>query len=714
MGKKLGDRFEELGPRSKAYDFYCNFVVPWAHKLSKTEPLNREAFSLALDTGDLPFAGFIANHRAYNTFYMGLPLAQVFDESTRYLRFCNKISHNYAFDCVQGVLWAIEYLQNEEGTITELPDGREEFISRARAPESPFPVSRFLILLMQIYVLEGNAEKAWKLAMETENLQEHVAGTISSAEYRYYRILSGLMYCAKLEKHDQERLLQQLKEESLFFTEWAKRNPHTFAHKNHLISAEIAVLEGNVNDALSQFDLAIINSRKSGFNHDEALACERAVEFWKSQGRERLMQPYIQEAFSAHRKWGCHRRMSVLKKQYQKFLFASPAGSISTLNTRETTRQYSHRDIGLGELLRSVAVISEARNLEQLNKSALKLLMQGGGADIGALFISTDREPRLATYAFVEDQNIKVQFADSISIENACDTHNIPFVLLEAAKTRREPVIVNSYEDFSKLHQNDRNLIQSEFRENYPRSMSCLPVLRQGKLSGLVYLGNSVTEHAFSHDRLQVMKALSGQLSVSIENVMVYEDLENLVLRRTKALETANSELKRLSNMDGLTGLYNRRYFDQALEMEIDRAHRSNSSLSLLMCDIDFFKNYNDYYGHVAGDQCIRAVAEILLENCQRSTDIAARYGGEEFALILPNSTREGALAVANRCNLMIAARKIAHRDSAVKDIVSLSTGGVSLVPRQGCTTQQFVSYADEALYESKNNGRDRVTIKNI
>ena len=206
LGKKLGDRFDDLGPRSKAYDWYCNFVVPWAHPLSQTEALNREAFSLALDTGDLPFAGFIANHRSYNTFYMGLPLGQVINESERYLQFCERISHHYAFDCIKGILWICEYLQNAEGNINTLPLAQEEFLVRAKAPESLFPVGRFLILLMQVHVLEGNGEKAWCLAEATENLQEHVTGTISSAEYRYYRILAGLLYCAEI--NDSEKLLQ--------------------------------------------------------------------------------------------------------------------------------------------------------------------------------------------------------------------------------------------------------------------------------------------------------------------------------------------------------------------------------------------------------------------------------------------------------------------------------------------------------------------------
>jgi diguanylate cyclase (GGDEF)-like protein len=705
MGKKLGDRFEELGPRSKAYDFYCNFVVVWAQPLSITETLNRESFSLALDTGDLPFAGFIANHRAYNTFYMGLSLGQVLDESRRYLNFCDRISHHYAFDCVQGVVWAIEYLQSKEGEPTALPSGKEQFLAKVRAPESPFPVGRFLILLMQIHVLEGQGGKAWELAQTTENLQEHVAGTISAAEYRYYRILSGLMHCAEVKDSERQLLLKQLKQESAFLSEWAGRNPHTFSHKNFLVRAEIAAIEGDIAEALANFDLAIFTSRKNNIPHEEALACERAAAFWTGQGRLRLALPYVREAFGAHRKWGCHRRMGALKRQYPALLQAAITGDSGFTGPR---------DLGVDELLRSVAVISESRNLNQLNQRAIKLLMEAGGADVGALFIGVDENLLMTTYALVKDQNISVELSDPASVEKACARHSIPLALIAAVRGQLEPVIVNSSSDLKALLPDDRDIVSVDIRDTYPQSMSCLPILHQGKLSGLVYLGNTATEHAFTHARMQILRALSGQLSVSIENAMLYENLESLVSRRTKDLEEANSKLQSISNVDGLTNLYNRRYFDQTLEAEIARASRNTTPLSLLLCDIDFFKNYNDCYGHIAGDQSLCAVAKTLLDSCQRTADIAARYGGEEFALILPNTTVEGATAVAEWIHRSLYKKNIPHSTSKVKDRLSLSIGITSMIPEVGSTAQEFIAYADEALYASKESGRDRTTTKNL
>lgn len=188
-------------------------------------------------------------------------------------------------------------------------------------------------------------------------------------------------------------------------------------------------------------------------------------------------------------------------------------------------------------------------------------------------------------------------------------------------------------------------------------------------------------------------------------------ELEKKVLERTQELEQANLKLQKLSGIDGLTQLHNRRYFDSILKKEINRLQRTSSPISLLICDIDYFKNYNDTYGHLAGDDCIKMVATTIQQNCKRVTDVAARYGGEEFGVILPNTTAEPALDIAESIRKDIEARNIAHETSEIKDIVSISIGIASIMPDVQTEPSLLISIADKALYESKKNGRDRVTL---
>ncbi len=188
------------------------------------------------------------------------------------------------------------------------------------------------------------------------------------------------------------------------------------------------------------------------------------------------------------------------------------------------------------------------------------------------------------------------------------------------------------------------------------------------------------------------------------------EKLEILVQERTVQLEDANRELKRISVMDGLTGLYNRRHFDDTLDLEWKRLQRTGLPLSLLMCDIDHFKIYNDTFGHQAGDDCIRSVAKAITGAVGRGADTAARYGGEEFAVIIPDTHTKGAVKIAQTIQQELSRKAISHpKTKGFK--VTMSFGVATLFPSIPPGSAELVAKADEALYQSKKNGRNQITV---
>jgi len=172
------------------------------------------------------------------------------------------------------------------------------------------------------------------------------------------------------------------------------------------------------------------------------------------------------------------------------------------------------------------------------------------------------------------------------------------------------------------------------------------------------------------------------------------------------ALERSNQQLELLSATDGLTGLANRRQFDQHLYAEWQRSMRSGQPMSLLLIDIDHFKRYNDRYGHLAGDACLRQVAGILYDCAQRSGELVARYGGEEFALLLPGADAEAAMTVAQRCMDEIVRADMPHEDSPVAEYLTVSIGVATVVAVQELVAESLVRCADEALYRVKSSGR--------
>jgi len=177
-----------------------------------------------------------------------------------------------------------------------------------------------------------------------------------------------------------------------------------------------------------------------------------------------------------------------------------------------------------------------------------------------------------------------------------------------------------------------------------------------------------------------------------------------------RELTEKNLELKRIAREDGLTSLANRRYFDEMLDAELKRAFRSRQFLSLILCDVDFFKRYNDHYGHVAGDECLKQIGAALRCTFQRAGDVTARYGGEEFAVILPETAPEKAAQLAEKLRLKMLDLALPHAASETIGVVSLSIGVVGSQVTTERNGQWFIDQADQALYLSKERGRNRVT----
>lgn len=176
-----------------------------------------------------------------------------------------------------------------------------------------------------------------------------------------------------------------------------------------------------------------------------------------------------------------------------------------------------------------------------------------------------------------------------------------------------------------------------------------------------------------------------------------------------KQLEESNAELQRLSTLDGLTGLANRRSFDETIESEIKRAVREQTELSLLMIDIDYFKPFNDTYGHQGGDDCLKKVANTIGGITQRPADLATRYGGEEFAFILPHTDTNGALFVGEKLRSAVEELQIPHEGSEVKSTVTISLGCSTIKPDHNSTLEELIERADKALYHAKDNGRNQI-----
>ncbi|MGH1374634.1 MAG: diguanylate cyclase [Cellvibrionaceae bacterium] len=228
----------------------------------------------------------------------------------------------------------------------------------------------------------------------------------------------------------------------------------------------------------------------------------------------------------------------------------------------------------------------------------------------------------------------------------------------------------------------------------FPIEYFVSPIINNGKQEGAVITFIDITER----------KALESELECYRDN------LEALVREKTQDLENANKQLLQLSRLDGLTGIPNRRTFDEIVDQEIRRANRNNQACGLAMIDVDYFKSYNDHYGHIEGDHSLKKVAQLLKSLFPRAGDLVARYGGEEFVLILPQSDLVLLKTQANRILKGIRDLKIPHAESGCSSTLSVSIG-IALGEPPILNIEALIEKADQALYQAKHNGRDRFSI---
>jgi len=194
----------------------------------------------------------------------------------------------------------------------------------------------------------------------------------------------------------------------------------------------------------------------------------------------------------------------------------------------------------------------------------------------------------------------------------------------------------------------------------------------------------------------------------AVRQIGLRDQLQRDLLTTKALLETANASLSAMAYVDGLTELFNRRYYEQTWEREHRRAFRNRASLAVLMIDVDHFKRYNDRYGHLAGDECLKTVAQAMLRGLRRSGDLAARYGGEEFVVLLPDTDLAGAREVAEKIHASVAAHALRHEASPL-GVVTVSIGAYAAVPEQADDPDRaFGAHADAALYRAKEAGRNR------
>ncbi len=275
------------------------------------------------------------------------------------------------------------------------------------------------------------------------------------------------------------------------------------------------------------------------------------------------------------------------------------------------------------------------------------------------------------------------------------------------------PLAVRDIHGVSLLPEHQRLLAQLQVQATL-----VVPLRAGGKIWGLVCLHQCSGPRYWQEVEIELVENIAVQLAIAIQQADLFHQLQQELHERQRTetqLNAMNAELRRaqgrleqMALTDALTQIANRRHFNDRLTQTWTHGNREGQPLALLLFDIDYFKPFNDTYGHQRGDDCLLAIAQAVQAVVCRPTDLLARYGGEEFAVILPNTDRSGAAVVAQRIHQAVAALAISHETSTVSDRVTISLGLSVLTPGQGLPANLLLKQADQALYQAKRQGRDR------
>ncbi|MCK7593007.1 diguanylate cyclase domain-containing protein [Pseudomarimonas salicorniae] len=698
--RTLAERRDNPYFKLSVYQYFSGLYQHWCDPLRATLPYLEEGLAMGQSGINPLAAGYCALFRPVNSFLMGRPLDEVeleAEQGLSYLQGSRQPITETMLRCA--VLQPVAALRGQ----TQNPrsfDSAEISIARLIGddPDAPSIARAYYVSAMIRHAYLFGAAEVWRECVpRVPMIAKMLPDGPNLVEALFFQAL-GLLhpdFGDAGEKASDIDAAQKLLER---FQLWAEHCPTNFRHKALLISAEMARARGEHKVAMELFAEAIDAAGESGFAHCEGLANELYARFWTGQQQRQLASNFIREAYYHYQHWGATAKLRQLEAQWPQIAFRTVELRRSNISTSASYRDVSASTglLDLQSLLKASRLLSQEVKLDSLLQKMLAVMLENAGAGFGAI-VSVDEDALVAeAVGHLESGNVVgYQRLDRPLGDGAREAESLlPVQLFKYVLLTRSVLVLSQPAD-------DLRFGQSRYlKEHRPRAVLLLPVVSQGRLVAMVYLENRLLEGAFTERHVKTLELIGAQAAISLINARLYESLERKVAQRTE-------ELRQMSMKDGLTGIANRRSFDERLASEWRRSQRSGQPLSLMMIDIDHFKLFNDHYGHVEGDRCIRAVAQTLERVINRSADLVARYGGEEFAVVMPDTDRAAAIWLARACLAGIAELDLPHEHSSAARHVSISIGLCTAVADGEQAAEQLVTRADRALYEAKRAGRN-------
>ena len=632
LGLILLDRFDAREWLAQIYTPIYALINVWNEHVENTFAPLQESYHIGLETGAIEFACVNTNIYCINAYLAGRPLSKIESETRAYSEsfdhYKQETNFNYNEVYRQAML---NFMGRSEDPLVLTGDAYDEEKMIAQNKERNDQTGAFFIhfnkLILSYYFQDY--KQAIEHANEARERLESVLAKFEIPNHHFYEALTLLAMYPDARKADRRKMMKRVRGNLRKLKKWAKDAEENYLHKYQLVNAERLRVLGRQDEARMEYDRAIAGATANRYIHEEGLAYEIAGRFYLHERSEGLAEFHLKAAYNAYREWGAKAKLRNLEQRYPQFVSSSGTGHGSIAEAsivKGMTTMTDRSMLDLSTVLKASTAISGQIVLQDLLTTLMKIVVENAGAQHGYLILESDGKLLIDAKFNVDLDSVEVLQGEPLQ-----EGQQMASSIVQYVNRTKESVVVNDA-------QHDERYSQDAYiKTQAPQSIMCVPVINQGKFIGILYLENNLATGAFTQTRIELLSLLSGQIAVSIDNAMLYENLEQKVQERTEELGREKQKSDEL--------LLNILPLETADELKTrgKAVPRSYENVSVMFTD---FKNFTSFSEQLSAedlvdeiDTCFGAFDEIIaefgLEKIKTIGDAYMCAGG----LPVPNST---------------------------------------------------------------------------
>ncbi|MFN6481872.1 MULTISPECIES: AAA family ATPase [unclassified Nostoc] len=587
LSLQILDQFNAKEIKSKVYALFNIFARHWKEHIQATiEPLE-DGVQSGLDTGDIEYVGYNGLLVCWHPFWIGENLEIVEQRLEQYINLAHKIQQEHFTICLLILKqMVIELIKRQDNKSCLDGDSFNESVMQRMAGNITAIFYVYLAKTILNYFFKDYVQSV-KNAQLAQEYEVAASGTTYLPQYKFYYSLALLALCLNTTSQtDIKTAMEKVEDNQKQLKQWADHSPVNNQHKYELVEAEKARFLGQALIAMEYYDRAIKGAHNYGYIHEEALAYECAAEFYLSLGRNEFASLYMTKAHYGYRRWGASAKFKDLELKYPELITkVSTQSQVAFTNNTITTSTANEKSSGLDliTVIKASQALSEVILLENLLEKLMTIVIENAGAQTGILLLEKAGKLFIEAKASVDQDDLTV--GQSIPVENS---QQLPISIINyVTRTKKDVVLSDASNEGSFT-------IDPYIAENQIKSLICTSIINQGKLIGLLYLENNLTVGAFTSDRIQILKMLSSQAAISLENAQLYANLEDKIEQRTKQLNEKNARLKQTLQELKLaqTQLIQTEKMSSLGQMIAGIAHEINNPVSFIHGNLVHIDNY--------------------------------------------------------------------------------------------------------------------------